>query len=202
MKCETGACAMENELNPTLWRTCRMLANARRLRIIQQLIDKDPQTLTQLASACKLSVPACSQYTRQITARGLCREIRKGRYAYFDLHADSSISYSSALLKSLTESLRHQKGNYKRQIADLTAYTHVSRIRILRHIFRYGTSQTTEMRYVLHISKPALIRHINKLIKRNLLQAVETGGYQCVKPQSVLARELFAIAASFPSHTS
>jgi hypothetical protein len=193
---------MENELNPTLWRTCRMLANARRLGIIHQLIGKDPQTLTQLATACKMSVSACSQYTRQITARGLCREIRNGRFAYFDLYADLSIPYAASLLIAVIASLKHAKRNYKEQIADLTAYTHVSRIRIMRYVVQHGVSETCEMKSALHISKPALFRHINKLIRRNRLQAVKTGGYQLVQPETVLARELLYIATDYRSHTS
>jgi hypothetical protein len=193
---------MVNEMNPTLWRTCRMLANARRLRIIHQLIGKDPQTLTQLATACKMSASACSQYTRQITARGLCRETRRGRYAFFDLHPDPMISYSASLLNALIKSLKHAKSHYMEQIADLTAYTHVSRIRIVRHIAQHEVSRTCEMKSGLHISKPALIRHINKLIRRNRLQAVKTGGYQLVQPRTVLARELLYIAVGHPSHTS
>lgn len=179
-----------------------MLANARRLRIIHQLIGKDPQTLTQLATACKMSVPACSQYTRQITARGLCREVRKGRFAYFDLHADPSIPYAAALLNAVITSLKHAKRNYKEQIADLTAYTHLSRIRIVNYVVQHGVSGTCEMKSALHISKPALFRHMNKLVRRNRLQAVKTGGYQLVKPKTVLARELLSIATGCWSHTS
>ena len=179
-----------------------MLANARRLGIIHQLIGKDPQTLTQLATWCKMSVPACSQYTRQITARGLCREVRNGRFAYFDLHADPSIPYAASLLKAVIASLKHAKQNYKEQIADLTAYTHISRIRIVRYIAQHGVCRICEMQSGLHISKPALIRHINKLMRRNRLQAVKTGGYQLVQPKTVLARELLSIAAGNRSHTS
>jgi len=193
---------MENELNPTLWRTCRMLANARRLRIIHQLIDKEPQTLTQLAKACKMSVSACSQYTRHITARGLCREIRNGRFAYFDLYADPSIPYSASLLKAVILSVKASKRDYKQQLADLTAYTHISRIRMMRYVVQHGVSSASVMQCALHISKPALFRHLDKLIKRNVLQSVETGGYQWVKPKSVLARELLYIATGCRSHTS
>ena len=193
---------MINELNPTLWRTCRMLANARRLGIIHELIGKDPQTLTQLATACKMSIPACSQYTRQITARGLCREVRNGRFAFFDLHADPSIPYSASLLKALIQSVKQSKREYKEQIAELTTYTHVSRIRIMHYVVQHGVSETCEMKKALHISKPALFRHIDKLIKRNVLQSVETGGYQLVKPETVLARALLYIATNYRSHTS
>jgi predicted transcriptional regulator len=193
---------MENELNPTLWRTCRMLANARRLRIIHQLIDKEPQTLTQLAKACKMSVSACSQYTRHITARGLCREIRNGRFAYFDLYADPAIPYSTSLLKAVIRSVKQSKRDYKQQLAELTAYTHISRIRIVRYIAQHGVCRICEMQSGLHISKPALIRHVNKLTRRNRLQAVKTGGYQLVQPTTVLARELLSIATGYRSHTS
>jgi predicted transcriptional regulator len=193
---------MADPLNPTLWRTCRMLANARRLRIIHHLIDREPQTLTQLAKACKMSISACSQYTRQITARGICREIRNGRFAYFDLYPDPAISYSELLLESLIRSLKLAKQNYKGQIADLTAYTHVSRMRIVRHIKQHGVTSTSEMKRVLHISRPALLRHIQKLKRRNTLEAVKTGGYQLRQPKTILAKALLVIATGQLSHTS
>jgi len=193
---------MTTNLNPTLWRTCRMLANHRRLNIIHHLIDKEPLTLTQLAVACKMSMPACSQYTRQITARGLCQEIRRGSYAFFDLTPDPAIPYSAILLKAIVSSLKLAKKDYAGQIADLTAYTHVSRIRIVNYISEKGSARLCEMQRSLHISESALLRHIEKLARRSVIARTEDDHYHLTKSPTPLAKELKRIATETYLHTS
>jgi len=193
---------MLGELNPTLWRTCRMLANVRRLNIIKHLVGKEPLTLTQLATVCKMSVPACSQYTRQITARGLCREIQKGRYAYFDLYPDQSIPFSAILLQSVVASLRDAKKDFKEQMADLTAYTHVRRIKIVNFIAAKGSARLCDMQHELHISESALLRHISKLLRRSVISLSDDERYHLCNPPTLLAKELKRIVTDPYLHTS
>ena len=42
---------MGTGLRPTLWRSCRALANRKRLRILRRLIEHSPQTVAQVAAA-------------------------------------------------------------------------------------------------------------------------------------------------------
>lgn len=193
---------MTGELSPTLWRTCRMLANTRRLKIIQHLIDKEPLTLTDLAAACKMSLPACSQYTRQITARGLCREIRKGTYAYFDLFPDPAIPYSTLLLHGIIAALKLARNDYKVQIADLTAYTHVRRMMIVNHLFIKGPTRLCDMQRDLQISEPALLRHLQKLLLRHLVLRSDDERYYLMSPPTRLAEILQRIVTGLYLHTS
>ena len=179
-----------------------MLANPRRLKIIQHLIDREPLTLTQLAMACKMTLPSCSQYTRQITARGLCRETRKGSYAFFDLIADPSIPYSATLLQALIISLKCAKKDYNDQMADLTAYTHVSRIRIVNHLSEKGSARLCDMQRTLHISESALLRHVDKLVRRKVIVLSADERYHLAKPQTPLAKELKRIVTESYHHTS
>jgi len=193
---------MTGDLNPTLWRTCRVLANIRRLNIIQHLSCKAPLTLTQLATVCKMSLPSCSQYTRQITARGLCRETQKGRYAYFDLYPDPAIPFSSILLQGIVASLKYAKKDYKEQMADLTAYTHVRRIKIVNFIASKGSVRLCDMQHELHISESALLRHINKLLRRNVVSLSDDERYHLANPPTLLAKELKRIVTNTYLHTS
>ena len=193
---------MSDSLNPTLWRTCRMLANSRRLKIIQHLIDNGPLTLTELATASSMSLPACSQYTRQITARGLCRETRKGTYAFFDLYPDPSIPYSPYLLLGIIESLLRKKQDYTEPIADLTAYTHVRRIMIVNYLFKEESARLCDMQQDLPISEAALLRHLNKLISRKVVSRSENECYHLLKPPTMLSKKLLMIATGSYLHTS
>jgi predicted transcriptional regulator len=179
-----------------------MLANTRRLNIIHHLIDKEPLTLTQLVMACKMSLPACSQYTRQITARGLCRETRKGRYAFFDLNSDPAIPYSATLLQSVIISLKTANKDYKKLMADLTAYTHVSRIRIVNYISTNGSARLCDMQRTLHISESALLRHIDKLLRRHVIVLSDDECYHLAKSPTLLAKELKRIVTEPHLHTS
>jgi hypothetical protein len=80
--------ATGHEMAPTLWRTCRVLANPKRLALIGALIGKPPQTVGAVAASCGLSGAACSLGLRQIQARGLCRATRTGRWVSYALEAD------------------------------------------------------------------------------------------------------------------
>jgi DNA-binding MarR family transcriptional regulator len=179
-----------------------MLANARRLKIIQTLIDNGPLTLTDLAKATSMSLPACSQYTRQITARGLCRETRKGTYAFFDLYPDPSIPYSPYLLQGIIAAVLRKKQDFTEPIADLTAYTHVRRIMIVNYLFTEESARLNDMQQALQISEAALLRHLNKLLSRNLVLRSEDERYHLLKPPTPLARKLFMIATGSYLHTS
>src|SRR3954465_2795140 len=58
-------------LQPTLWRTCRVLANYKRLQIVALLARNPAQTVSTAARPLKLSRPTASQYLRALEARGL-----------------------------------------------------------------------------------------------------------------------------------
>ena len=51
-------------LQPTLWRTCRVLANRTRLQIFGLLRRQPNQTVSAVAQHLKLSLPVASQYSR------------------------------------------------------------------------------------------------------------------------------------------
>ena len=47
-------------LQPTLWRTCRVLANRTRLKICARILQQPDQTVSAIAERLKLPLPAAS----------------------------------------------------------------------------------------------------------------------------------------------
>ena len=57
-------------LQPTRWRTCRVLANRPRQQIFGLLVQQFPQTVSAVAARLHLPLPVASQYLRALEARG------------------------------------------------------------------------------------------------------------------------------------
>ena len=76
---------------PTLWRTCRVLANRKRLQTLALLIRQPNQTVSAVADRISLSTPAASQYLRALEARGLLTCRRIGRRVEYRPAAGTSV---------------------------------------------------------------------------------------------------------------
>lgn len=85
-------------------------------------------------------------------------------------------------------------------LADLTAYTHATRIRIVQVAARSTNVSVSDLRRRLRVSEPALYRHLDKLVRRDVLQLVEPGCFSLSKPHTILAGKLLSIVTH--SHTS
>jgi DNA-binding transcriptional ArsR family regulator len=184
---------MNNELTPTLWRTCRMLANNRRLALLKAMVDAPPQSVGQLAERCGMSEAAGSQYLRQINARGLCRAVRQGRWVLYELSADPKVRGSAALLGALRAELRSCKDDFHRPFHALTAYTHPRRIAIVRYLQAQGPCAVDSLRKGCALSAAALWRHLDKLSRRGVVEETKDS-VALLPPASELARLLLGMA--------
>ena len=70
-------------LQPTLWRSCRVLANRRRLQILQLLVQQPGLRVSEVAQRLKLSLPVASQYLRALEARGFLSVRRVADRVYY-----------------------------------------------------------------------------------------------------------------------
>src|SRR5208282_3046222 len=111
-------------LQPTLWRTCRVLANDTRLRLLAQLVRKQPQSVSELAAQCSLTLPIASQSLRALEARGLLRVNRIRRRVEYHIPTRSEAGSLADLIAALLAVL-HRKPLPTRAIMKLaTAFTH------------------------------------------------------------------------------
>ena len=179
-------------LQPTLWRTCRVLANRTRLRIFVLLLEQPGQTVSTVAARLKLSVPVASQYLRAMEARSLLKVRRFGLRVAYRIADDQSGS-AQGLVQALRQTFRRDSSPAETIFKQATAFTHVRRIACFRVLS--GRAQTlAELRAATGISVRAIIRHINKLEARGFV-VCRQNQYTVMDRSDAIGRELARLAA-------
>lgn len=177
---------------PTLWRTCRVLANTTRLEIIRELIRQPRQPVSQIALKLKLSCPVTSRHLRLLAARGLLRVQRQGAWVHYSLEPDATISEAKFIVRALRNIFQTQK-NATRSVFQLaTAFTHPRRQAIYETL-RKTDGTFTALQQHTAMSARALRRHLNKLARRGFVVAT-ANTYRAVTPPGPLAQLLANLA--------
>ena len=180
------------ELKPTLWRTCRVLANRSRLRILQDLMGSEPRTVNDMAARMRMAEPLASQYLRLLQSRGLLRSHRDGRRVWYSVQADPSVTGAAELIAALRLALAPGDGVLREIMRTLTGFTHPRRLVVLEILSR-GAREFAELQGQSGISARALGRHLAKLCGRGLVVAEGTR-YRLCRDGSPLAKSLLALA--------
>jgi DNA-binding transcriptional ArsR family regulator len=154
-------------LRPTLWRTCRVLANRTRLKMFGLLVDHPRLTVSQVASRSGISEPLASQYLRALNARSLLVPKRRGLWVHY------RPATSEETGEPIATPLRMKFGRGQKPI-DLifrlsTAFTHPRRVEILRAL-KQRPRTLAELRQVTGVPRPSLLRHLHKLITRGFVR--------------------------------
>lgn len=153
---------------PTLWRTCRVLANRQRLQMLALLIREPGQTVSSVARQMRLSLPAASQYLRALEARGLltCRRIGLRVEYRPAVTTEGGGGTIAAALRMLVGRRRQQPPDVLFKLA--TAFTHPRRIEVYRAV-KNGADSFVRVQAATHISRRALARHLAKLEARGFV---------------------------------
>ncbi len=155
-------------LNPTLWRTCRMLAGATRLRLLRELHARPGQKVSELARAAGIGRSDASQELRRIQSRGLLQTERRGAALIYRLEPDSQVVSAAPLLKALRPTLAVPGPDQDAMIAALAnGLAHPRRLAIVKWLKRSPRSAYALQRAVQ-------TNHAN--IQRHL-QTLAAGGY-------------------------
>lgn len=187
---------MRTTLYPSLWRTCRALANHPRLRAIELLQEHGELTVTQMAERTGCPVSEASVRLRALNARGLLRVHRDGRNVIYSIGSDPSVSGSEELLRSVLKILKTGRQGRVRVFRAVTALTHERRHRILFALKQENlTFKSLQARS--SISKRALRRHLRKLRARGLV-TWRNGTYRCTRPRDQLRKTLLLLASQPP----
>jgi DNA-binding MarR family transcriptional regulator len=186
----------EGELRPTLWRTCRVLANRRRLRILQELFRRPGQSVTEVAVRLSLPVPLASRYLRELNARGLLGARRVGPRVSYRPFANPSVPQASPLIASLQRTFQTDSDPFATIFRLATAFTHPRRVELAAALAS-GPVRVAELGRRTGISKSALKRHVAKLRSRGFVCAA-TDGLALATPPSRLAAALLLLAKERP----
>jgi DNA-binding transcriptional ArsR family regulator/biotin operon repressor len=155
--------------HPTLWRTCRALANIRRLKLFAQLARMQPQCVSELAARNSLTLPVTSQALRALESRGLLHVSRSRRRVEYRLPAQTEASNLAELVGALQTAFRYGERSVGRIFKLATAFTHPTRIEIHRAL-KSGPKTGAQLASVFRISRMALWRNLQKLTARGFIR--------------------------------
>ena len=157
-------------LNPTLWRTCKMLAGNKRVRLLRQLYERPGRNVSDLGSAVGIKRACASQELRRIQSRGLLKAARCGRPLIYRLEADPQVSSAAPLLKAIQSALRlYPASRDPDMCAIANGLAHERRIAIARTILERPCS-IPDLQMQLHLSSFGLAQHLRSLEKSGFVE--------------------------------
>ena len=160
--------ATSSSPQPTLWRTCRVLANRKRLQTLALLIRRPNQTVSAIAESLNLSMPAASQYLRALEARGLLICCRVGRRVEYRPSAGTR-GAGEEIVKSLRRVFRQRPEPIETIFKLSTAFTHPRRVELFRALMN-GADSIAKLEAATKMPPRALSRHLAKLEARGFVK--------------------------------
>ncbi len=174
-------------LHPTIWRTCRVLSNENRLKLLWQLFHLGKASVSELGNLVGLSEPVASSYLRALNARGLITPERQRVFVYYRPESNPEVAHSERMLSAM-KACWEARVSFSSVAYQMTAFTHSRRIDIARALSR-GSLEELQLSAKTSISPQALYRHIEKLVNRGFVG--KTGSLiQLLEPDAALSREL------------
>lgn len=157
-------------LRPTLWRTCRTLANRTRLELFRVVLSNPGMSVAGIAARLKMDQAFTSKYLRELNARGLLLVTRHGCNVFYRVGVDQSVPQANTLVSVLTCIFQKEKKPIDLVFRKVTAFTHPRRVAIAEFLHQ-GPAAFSLLRSKLGISTPALQRHLHKLASRGFLES-------------------------------
>jgi DNA-binding transcriptional ArsR family regulator len=180
--------------HPTLWRTCRVIANHTRLRIFSQLSRHPNLTVSAVAKAVDLPVPTTSQYLRAMEARGLLEVRRDGRNVRYRLAMTDPAHPAHGLVKAISLVFKRKPEASAALFRAATAFTHPRRIEIYRAVKR-SPKTLSQIIAASKIPAWASLRHLHKLEERGFVSSL-SGYYLAAKQTDDFGIELTQLIAN------
>jgi len=179
-------------LQPTLWRTCRVLANRTRLEMFRLLVQEPGQKVCAVARRLGRPRSLTSEYLRALEARGLLTARRVGRCVEYRLSCATNGSASACLVTALRALFQRETTAVEVVFRLATAFTHPRRVEIFR-VLQNGPHSLGQLRAKTRISAWALVRHLRKLEARDFI--TQQGGlYAAVDCTHGIQKELARLA--------
>ncbi|OQW94617.1 MAG: hypothetical protein BWK77_08935 [Verrucomicrobia bacterium A1] len=164
-------------LNPTLWRTCRVLAGATRVRMLRLLMTSPAPTVTEVAGCLGIGLSRASQELRRLNSRGLLEVHRSGAEVRYRLGADPQVADAAGLTAAIHAGLRSCGAARDEVFVRIAScFTHPRRLEIVRAMLR-GPQTPGMLRRATGIPYRALKRHLALLHDRQVLRR-EDGEYR------------------------
>lgn len=180
-------------LQPTLWRTCRAIANRSRLQMFGLLVQQPGQTVSAVAARLKIPLSVTSEYLRVLEARGFLKARRIGRRVEYRPTPARGGGPARGLVAALRLTFERETKPVETVFKLATAFTHPRRIDIYR-VLAMKPRTLEQIQAATGISICALVRHLGKLEARGFAKC-QAGKYAMARRGDVFGRELARWAA-------
>jgi DNA-binding transcriptional ArsR family regulator len=175
-------------LTPTLWRTCRVLANDGRLRLLAAVLARGRLSVSQAASQAAIPAPKASLGLRALQSRGLLAAARESRWVFYTPEPDPLVEHAAAVLAATRRALARSDAA-EAMLRAFTAFTHPRRLAIVAALAR--RPMTTEaLAGSCRFSFAAASRHLRKLARRGVLTEGPDGVWCLARCDNGLLRDL------------
>ncbi|MEI8242391.1 MAG: helix-turn-helix domain-containing protein [bacterium] len=171
-----------------------MLANPVRLRVLRHVADQGETNVSEAARVCHLPLSSTTAALRALQARGLLGVRREGLFVVYVARADDSVEHAPAILSAVQKAFR-RRDSMEEIVRAATAFTHVRRILIVQALSAKPLDAAT-LSVVCGISRPALYRHLDKLVRRGVVATDGHDRWRLLLPDSPLLRELVALVSA------
>jgi DNA-binding transcriptional ArsR family regulator len=178
------------KLNPTLWRTCRVLAGEPRLQLLWHIFDAKELSVQQLSECTGMSRQNTSTQLRAMSARGLISLRREKMNVFYRAEPNTALNEAPQLLEAL-KACYARSTSFKTLIRMATGFTHERRIEIV-HALNEHPLDFQKLLYETGMSSSALSRHLDKLIVRGYVKYINRL-YRRTQPGNPLGRTLLKI---------
>lgn len=149
------------ELNPTLWRTCRMLSGLIRVQLLRQLLEHPERSVSELALAVGIGTSDGSQELRRIQSRGFLQAERKGPYVIYRLASDPQVPSAGPLLEAVRKTMLCTESDEDGLINRIAfGLAHPRRISIAKALMS-GPQSSRALAVSAQIPTPAVSRHLS-----------------------------------------
>jgi DNA-binding transcriptional ArsR family regulator len=155
--------------HPTLWRSCRVLANLRRLACLKAVLAEPGAAVGDVADKIGIPPNQASLALRALQARGLLSATREGRAVRYSPVPDPLVDSAKPLLSALRRLLTARDVSEKEIFHAATAFTHPRRLAMVSCLARRGPLPAETLAAANGISYPAATRHIKKLASREII---------------------------------
>lgn len=175
---------------PTLWRTCRIIANESRLQLLREIFEFPRQNVSTLATSIGLTLGSTSNQLTLLCNEGFITPHRCGQQVLYD----EVIPYAPFHIKQLQAALKKEllSGSPLHAIyREATGLSHQRRIELVKRLSTAPRSLEQLIDETV-MSHSALSRHLKKLMARGYV-SYSAKQYRLETPPGKLAKTLLQI---------
>lgn len=186
------------QLHPTVWRTCRVLAGATRLRLLRLLMASRTLSVTEAAGRLGISMSRTSQELRRLNSRGLLAATRRGPEVWYRIQPDPEVPDAAAMTEAIRAGLQRKGPAADAEFARVAfGYAYPRRLQVVRLLLDRPMGPVPLAR-ATGIPLRSLMRHLRILVDRRLLRAVD-GCYHIVSGPHPLQKAILRQLRDSPS---